>query len=34
MTYQLRVERLFAAMPEEVFDAYTEPLRRTSGTPY
>jgi uncharacterized protein YndB with AHSA1/START domain len=25
MTYELRVERLIAATPEEVFDAYTDP---------
>jgi uncharacterized protein YndB with AHSA1/START domain len=26
MTYELRVERLIAATPEEVFDAYTDPV--------
>ena len=26
MTYELRVERLIAAAPEEVFDAYTDPV--------
>ena len=25
MTYELKVERLIAATPEEVFDAYTDP---------
>jgi uncharacterized protein YndB with AHSA1/START domain len=26
MTYELKVERLIAATPEEVFDAYTDPV--------
>lgn len=34
MSYELRVERLIDASPEEVFDAYTDPKRRRSGFRY